>query len=139
MLRSVLAVLLGIITLTVISFTVEAGMDPLLLRMFPQALPDDAALGANLIVRAVMFAYGAASIAAGGYVTARVARRAPVGHALAMGLLQSALTLYAMYAVVKHAPTWIWVISTVMAVPAAWIGGLIAARREPAKALPADG
>ena len=124
MLRSVLAVLLGIITLTVISFAVEAGMDPLLLRMFPQALPNEAALGANLIVRAVMFAYGAASIGAGGYVTARVARRAPVGHALAMGLLQSALTLYAMYAVVKHAPTWIWVISTVMAVPAAWIGWL---------------
>lgn len=130
MLRSVLAVLLGIITLTVISFAVEAGMDPLLLRLFPHALPNEAALGQNLVVRAVMFAYGAASIGAGGYVTARVARRAPVGHALAMGLLQSVLTLYAMYAVVKHAPMWIWIISTVMAVPAAWLGGLLAARRE---------
>lgn len=129
MLRSVLAVLLGIITLTVISFAVEAGMDPLLLKLFPHALPNAAALGQNLTVRAVMFAYGAASIAVGGYVTARVARRAPVGHALAMGLLQSVLTLVAMYAVVTHASTSIWVISTVMAVPAAWLGGLIASRR----------
>lgn len=104
-------------------------MDPLLLRMFPHALPNEAALGQNLIVRAVMFAYGAASIAVGGYVAARVARRAPVGHALAMGLLQSALTLYAMYAVVKHAPTSIWVTSAIMAVPAAWLGGFICARR----------
>ncbi|HEV2703421.1 MAG TPA: hypothetical protein VGV09_17470 [Steroidobacteraceae bacterium] len=130
MLRSVLAVLLGIITLTVISFAVEAGMDPLLLRLFPHTLPNEAALGQNLLVRALMFVYGAASIVAGGYVTAWVARRAPVGHALVMGLLQSALTIVAMFAVTTHASTQVWLISAVMAVPAAWLGGLIYVRRE---------
>src|SRR5208282_770719 len=109
---------------------VEAAMDPLLLWLFPQALPDQAALGLNPIVRAVMFTYGAASIIAGGYVAARIARRAPVGHALAMGVLQSALTLYAMLALTKHASAWVWLTSAIMAVPAAWIGGLVYVRRE---------
>jgi hypothetical protein len=130
MLRSVIAVLAGIITLTVLSFAIEAAMDPLLLRLFPQALPNEAALGFNPIVRALMAAYGAASILAGGYVTARLARRAPVGHALAMGFLQSALTLVAMLSLTKHASTWVWLTSAIMAVPAAWIGGLVYARRE---------
>src|SRR5271165_5369544 len=102
MLRSVIAVLVGIITLTVLSFAIEAAMDPLLLWLFPHALPDQAALGLNPIVRAVMFIYGAASIIAGGYVTAWLARRAPVGHALAMGFLQCALTFYAMLSLTKH-------------------------------------
>ncbi len=130
MLRSVIAVLVGIITLTVLSFAIEAAMDPLLLRLFPHALPDQAALGLNPIVRAVMFSYGAASIIAGGYVTAWLARRAPVGHALAMGFLQCALTFYAMLSLTKHAPLAVWLTSAVMAVPAAWIGGQIYARRE---------
>ncbi|MGC1459402.1 MAG: hypothetical protein WA825_14095 [Steroidobacteraceae bacterium] len=131
MLRSVIAVLAGILTLTVLSFAIEAAMDPLLLRLFPHALPNETALGLNPMVRALMAAYGAASILAGGYVTARLARRAPVGHALAMGFLQCALTLVAMLTLSKHASTWVWLTSAIMAVPAAWIGGLVYARRAP--------
>ena len=39
MFRSVLSVLVGIVVLTVISFAVEAAVNPLLLRAFPEALP----------------------------------------------------------------------------------------------------
>lgn len=125
-LRSVLAVVLGIVTLTALSFLIEALADPLLLRAFPHALPDHAALEHSVGVRTLVSAYGAACIAVGGYVSAWVAGRAPVRHALAMGLVQCALTLYAMHALTGvHAPSWVWITSAAMAVPAACIGGFV--------------
>ena len=48
MIRSVLAVLAGIATLTVTSFAIEAVANPLLLRMSPQALPNEVALSRSL-------------------------------------------------------------------------------------------
>jgi hypothetical protein len=48
MIRSVLAVLAGIVVLTVASFAIEAVADPLLLRTFPHALPNRAAMSHNL-------------------------------------------------------------------------------------------
>jgi hypothetical protein len=44
MIRSALAVLAGIVVLTVTSFAIEAVVDPLLLRTFPNALPRRAAI-----------------------------------------------------------------------------------------------
>ena len=58
MLRSMLSVLAGIVVLTVASFAIEAALDPLLLRLFPRALPDPAALSTNQWVRTFTFAYG---------------------------------------------------------------------------------
>jgi hypothetical protein len=103
-LRSALAVVLGIATLTVLSFAIEMLADALLPRVFPNALPDQASLARSPGARVLMSLYGAACIALGGYVTAWVARRAPAWHALAMGLIQAALTLYAMHALAGHAP-----------------------------------
>lgn len=127
-LRSALAVLAGIATLTALSFAIEAIADPLLMRLFPAALPDQASLERSLGVRMLMSAYGAVCVAAGGYVTAWVARRAPGLHALAMGLTQCALTLYAMHVFAGRAPPSMWIASAVIAAPAAWAGGLVRAR-----------
>ena len=55
MLRSVLSVLAGIAVLTVTSFAIEAAVNPLLLRAFPDALPGREALSENLWVRALTF------------------------------------------------------------------------------------
>jgi hypothetical protein len=63
MIRSVLAVLAGIIVLTVTSFAIEAVADPLMIRMFPEALPNQAALSHSLPASLVMFAYTALCIA----------------------------------------------------------------------------
>jgi hypothetical protein len=126
MVRSVLSVLAGIAVLTVASFAIEAALDPLLLRAFPEALPGPEALSPNLWVRALSFAYGLMCVASGGYIAARVARRLPVKHAAAMGIIQAGLTIMAMLSPVgNHAPRLVWIITAIMSIPAALVGGVV--------------
>ena len=126
MLRSVLSVLAGIAVLTAASFAIEAAVDPLLLRVFPQALPSPKALSVNQWVRTLTFAYGFLCVAAGGYVSARVARRQPIRHAVAMGILQAGLTIAAMLSPEgNHASPLQWITTAVFSVPAAMAGGIL--------------
>jgi len=129
LIRSILAVLAGIATLTVTSFAIEAAADPLLLRMFPHALPNRAAISYNLWCALFMFAYTFLCVAAGGYVTAWIARRSPVLHALAMGVVQVALTVWAMMSLREQAPLRNWIVALVFTIPTAWLGGLLRARQ----------
>jgi hypothetical protein len=133
--RSVLAVIAGLIMLTVVSFAVEAAADPLLMHLFPHALPDAAALAGNFPARLFMLAYTMFSIAVGGYVTARIARRAQLAHAAIMGVIEVAFTLYVMiaapFAEARHAPRWGWIAGMILMIPAACIGAAIQARRAP--------
>jgi len=85
MMRSVLAVIAGIVTLTVTSFAIEAAADPILMHVFPHALPNRAAIGQNLASAFFLVTYTSVCVAAGGYVTAWIARRSPIWHAVAMG------------------------------------------------------
>src|SRR3954468_18633168 len=96
MLRSLLSVLAGIAVLTVASFAIEAAVNPLLMWLFPAALPGPDALSSNPWVRTLMFIYGLLCVAAGGSLGGGFARRLPVQHATAMGILQAALTVMAM-------------------------------------------
>jgi len=123
--RSLLAVLAGLLVLTFTSFAIEWVADPLLLRMFPQALPNISALNTNLYASLFLYSYTALCVVAGGYVTAWIARRSPVTHAIVMGVLQLALTIWAMEAVVAHAPLRNWMVGIATVVPAAWLGGLL--------------
>ena len=132
MLRSLLSVLAGIAVLTVASFAIEAAVNPLLIRVFPEALPGPEALSSNPWVRTLMFAYGLTCVAAGGYVAARVARRLPVQHAAAMGIFQSGLTIVAMLSpVANHASRWVWIMTAILTIPAALVGGVVCKRRRP--------
>jgi hypothetical protein len=126
MLRSVLSILAGIAILTAASFAIEAVGNPLLLRAFPQALPSPAALSSNQWVRMVTFAYGLTCVAAGGYVAARIARRSPVKHAAAMGILQAGLTIAAMLSPeANHASRMQWIMIAILSIPAALAGGFL--------------
>jgi hypothetical protein len=126
MFRSVLSVLAGIAALTGTSFAVEAAVDPLLLHLFPQALPGREALASNPWVRTLTFAYGFACVAAGGYIAASVARRLQFQHAAAMGVVQAGLTIGAMLSpVANHASRWQWITSAIVAIPAAIAGGAV--------------
>jgi hypothetical protein len=126
MVRSVLSVLAGIAVLTVASFAIEAALNPLLLRVFPEALPGPEALSSNAWVRALTFAYGLMCVTAGGYIAARAARRLPVTHAAVMGVIQAGLTIMAMLSPVgNHASRLRWVITAILSVPAALVGGAI--------------
>ena len=131
MLRSVLSILAGIAVLTATSFAIEAAVDPLLLRVFPQALPGPEALSSNPWVKTLTFAYGLVCVAAGGYVAARVARRLPIRHTAAMGIVQVCLTIVAMLSpVANHASRLQWVLTAVLSIPAALVGGTFYKRRK---------
>jgi hypothetical protein len=131
MLRSILSVLAGIAVLTVASFAIEAAVDPLLLRAFPQALPSSAALATNPWVKTLTFAYGLMCVAAGGYSTARIARRLPVKHAAAMGIVQAGLTIAAMLSPeANHATRLQWIATAILSLPAALAGGALSQIRK---------
>lgn len=126
MLRSFLSVLAGIAVLTVASFAIEAAVDWLLLRVFPQSLPGPDALSSNLWVRGLTFMYGFMCVAAGGYVAARIARRLPIKHAAAMGLVQAGLTIVAMLSPESvHASRLQWITTAILSIPAAIVGGAL--------------
>jgi hypothetical protein len=128
MVRSALAILAGIVVLTVTSFAIEAAVDPLLLHMFPQALPNRAAMGQNMPATLLQWAYTALSIAAGGYVTAWLARRREALHAVIMGGIEVGFTVWAMVALPNEAPLRNWIVGMALIVPAAWCGGVVARR-----------
>lgn len=131
MIRSGLAVLAGIVTLTISSFAIEAAVDPLMTRLFPHALPNRAAISHNLSATLFLFGYTALCVAAGGYVTAWLARRSPVRHALLMGAVQVALTVWAMMSLSlrNEAPLRNWIGALVFTIPAAWCGGIFRAKQ----------
>lgn len=117
--------------LTAASFAIEAAVDPLLLRLFPRALPGAAALSANQWVRTFTFAYGFMCVALGGYIAARLARRLPFQHAAALGIVQAFLTIAAMLSPVgSHASLLQWMTTAILSVPAALAGGALYERRE---------
>jgi len=127
--RSILAVLAGIVVLTIVSFGIEAVAGPLLMRLFPTALPDAAALSANFPARLLMLAYTLFSIGVAGYFTAWIAGRARILHAAIMGAVEVALTLYVMIAApfpeAHQAPRWWWIAGTILMIPAAIVGAAI--------------
>jgi hypothetical protein len=132
MIRSVLAIFAGIAVLTVASFAIEAALDPVLIWAFPETLPGSVALSSNPWVRALTFTYGFMCVAAGGYVAAHVARRLPVTHAAVMGIIQAGLTIVAMLSPVgNHASPLQWILTAILSIPAALVGGVVYKGRKP--------
>ncbi len=131
MIRSALAILAGIVTLTITSFAIEAAVDPLMTHLFPHALPNRTAISHNLPATIFLFTYTAVCVAAGGYVTAWLARRSPVLHSLLIGAVQVALTVLAMTSssLRNEAPLRNWVGALLFTIPAAWCGGLLRAKQ----------
>lgn len=130
MLRSVLSVLAGIAVLTVASFAIEAALDPLLLRAFPDALRGPEALSENLWVRTLTFTYGLMCVSAGGYVTVWIARRLPMRHAAVLGIVQAGLTISAMLSpLAYHASRLQWIATALLSFPAALAGGAVYIKR----------
>lgn len=127
-LQSVGAIIAGIIVLTAVSFAIEAAADPLMVHFFPRALPDSNALKDSVPAHLVMFAYTFLSVVAGGYVTAWIARHAPVRDAVIMGAIEVLLTAWAMRALAHQAPLWSWITGMVFCIPAAWLGGVLRVR-----------
>jgi hypothetical protein len=128
-------VLAGLVVLTIVSFAIEAAVNPLLLHVFPSAFPDQDALARSVPARLIMTAYTLLAIVAGGYVTAWIASRAKLRDAIIMGAVEAALTLYVMIAMpfpeARQSPRWGFVVAIVLMIPAAALGARIQMRRRP--------
>jgi len=128
-LRSALAILAGVATLTAASFAIEALADWALMRLFPESFPTVQAIGRNGPARLFMYSYGALSVAAGGFVAAALARRAPLVHAAILGVVQALLTVWAAIAMREHAALSTWMATILLSPPAAVLGGWLYRRR----------
>jgi len=128
LLRSIVGIVAGIAVLTIASFAIETVADPILMHMFPNALPNHAALEQNLPATIFLFFYTSLCLVLGAYVAAWIAGRAPVLHALIMGAIEVALTFMAM-AHFTSLPRRNFIVSMVLTIPVAWIGGALRARQ----------
>jgi hypothetical protein len=126
MFRSTLAILAGLAVILITSFGMQAVVNPFLTPKL--ALPNGEALSGNHYVWILTSFYTFLCVIAGGYVTARLAPRDPNQHAVALGIIQSALTIPAVIFPGK-APIWVWILSMIAVIPVAWCGGLIYSRR----------
>jgi hypothetical protein len=124
MLRSVMAVVAGIVTLSLTSFGIEGLLEPVV---------DRATVQSSALAMSFMFVYSAICVAIGGYVTAWLARCKRMRHTLVMGAIQTALVIPAMISFPNEAPhetpLWRWLVGMTMIVPAAWCGAKLYMRR----------
>ena len=116
--RSILAVVAGAIVMVV--GVVAANF--VLVLLVPAANEPGAAAGHGTAL-AVLLLFNLLVGVTGGYVTARVAARAPQRHALVLGIVQVAL--YVASALVDHGgvPLWWHAGMVVFLVPAVYLGG----------------
>ena len=97
MIRSVLAILAGIVVLTVTSFAIEWVTDPVLARVLPDAQSSGATWHHD-VRKLIMFVYTTLCVAFGGYVTGsgwRAVRGSAHEVGTVMGCVQMALTVFA--------------------------------------------
>lgn len=116
MTRSVIAVVVGFVLIAVLSFGTDAlmrGAFPALMTGRLESLP---ILVASLVYVAVYAVLGC-------YITARLAPDRPMRHALILGALGLVFTLAMLPMAWNAAPAWYNIVSLVMVMPYAWIGG----------------
>jgi hypothetical protein len=119
--RSALAVLAGLVTI----FVTHLGTDQILhkLQVFPPWKEPMYDPSLNLLA----LSYRCIWSVVGCYLTARLAPRAPMAHALTLGLIGTVLSTIAIFATagMNLGPSWYPIALAVSALPCAWLGGLL--------------
>lgn len=123
MLRSILAVAAGFVTIAVLSF----GTDAALRTLLPGAVDATGRMASGPLL-GLTLAYVAVYAVAGCYLAARLAPNAPMRHALVLGVLGLLFTLAATAATWSLAPAWYHGVSLAVVMPYAWLGGLLRER-----------
>lgn len=108
------------------------GADFLLVHLVPGAF-DDAGAVENPLILVIMLAYVFVFATLGCYVCGRLAPRAPLKHALILGVLGLILSLVGAVLKWKLTPAWYHIVATLIPMPSAWLGGQIAAGRRRAR------
>lgn len=127
--RSTTAVLLGFVAVVVLSL----GTDQLLhvLHVYPPWGEPMYDPGLCLLALTYRCVYAVA----GSYIAARLAPRAPMRHALALGVVGLVLSTAGAIATIpmKLGPAWYPIALVVTALPCAWLGGALYRRRQPVR------
>ncbi|TVR49311.1 MAG: hypothetical protein EA425_12615 [Puniceicoccaceae bacterium] len=123
--KSIGAVFAGLIAIVVLSFGTDHVFHTL--GVYPPWGKPMFATAPLLLATAYRIAYGIV----GGYVTARLAPHAPVGHALVLGGVGTVLSALGAAASIPAglAPAWFPILLVLTALPSAWLGGRLCLRR----------
>jgi hypothetical protein len=138
MVRSVLAVVVGFIVVLVASL----GTDIVVMLLLPRSVTEAQPPGTGLLLGILGYCF--VYMVLGGYVTAFIAGRCPVRHALVLGgiglTVGAAMTLAARLGGSGHAPampTWYTVVTLGYVLPATALGGVLRYLQRRAYARPA--
>ncbi len=126
MVRSVVAVLAGAVVWALLWTASMNGLQ----AAFPERIQPDAYLG-DVAILSVYIALSVAYSVIAGYVTAVVARRREVPHALALGLFQLGLGIYFESTYWILLPVWYHLTFLALLVPGNVFGGWMRAQRRP--------
>ena len=150
-LRTVGAIIAGIMVLAALSFGIEAAADPLMMHLFPQVFPNADAVAHSVPGQVVMFVYTFLSIVAGGYVAAwiastpvrrsgapgtPVAREHPLRDVVIMGVIEALFTAWIMSTKFHQPLLHSCLVGIVVCIPSAWLGGILRVRTGKPKAIP---
>jgi hypothetical protein len=127
--RSVLAVLVGIVAMTALAFAIEIPVRALTLRWFAESFPDPAALDSHLGWMLSQALYTVPALVLGGFVAAWLAPRRGLAHAVAMAIVQELLIVALMFAPPHPVPPGMWAITLLLTPAAIMAGGVLFARR----------
>jgi hypothetical protein len=130
--RSVLAVLAGIVTMSAVAFAIEIPLRALTLRLFSQSFPDSAALDSNVGWMLSQSLYTVPALMLGGYVAAWLAPRRGLAHAVAMAIVQELLIVALIFKPPHPVPPWMWAITLVVTPAAIIYGGYLRSRHKAA-------
>lgn len=123
-LRSVLAIVAGFFFIGLLS----VGTDGIIRGLYPNAFTADSGTSNTGILVASIVYVGIYAIA-GCWLAAALAGRRPMLHALILGLLGLALNLAGVARMLHLFPTWYAVVSVLLTMPYAWIGGKLRERQ----------
>ncbi len=116
--RSILAVLAGIVTVVVLS----EGIDFLVLKLGLLSFS-----GPDLTIPfAIATVYRSIAAVAGGFVTAKLAPSAPMTHAIILGAIGTALALAGVLTHLSASNLWYPIALVGTALPCCWLGGRLA-------------
>ena len=131
--RSIFAVIAGIAALTVVAFAIEIPLWWLVLRLFSQTFPDQAALNSNVGWMLSQFLYTVPAAVLGGYVAAWLAPHRGLAHAVAMAIVEDLLIVALIFNPPHPVPAWMWAIGLTVTPAAIIYGGYLRIRPEAAE------
>jgi hypothetical protein len=131
LLRSLLAVLAGLVLISLIVEPLEFALVALLNRGVTTDPDTYFSVRNQPMILAAKLVYNTAAAVIGGFVAARLARRAPVAHGMLLALIQTAAFGWALGtpALRRSTPDWMWACLIVLTFAGIVAGSLLQRRR----------